>query len=209
MAKRGQSKYMPHLRAKQATTQAFVRPRGPGQEMERDFRSGPDVRGIKNQYGVIRTEEELKTKGKYGGLCNRSACLRHEAYWWNRGSRAYYCEDCAHLINKEFRHRDDVENYGSLLVQPPLDVDIVDLGAIYGDIEVRELWNDKHPKPWCIEYSNGDKVYFDTEEEAAAAQRHFRHVTGLRNDGSTPLWFKELSERYQKLREMVTVKNNW
>ena len=132
--KKGQSKYMPHLRVTKSVGSVK-------QVLGRAGLSGG------NEYGIVRTEEELKTKGKYGGLCNRSCCLRHEAYWWNRGSRAYYCEDCARLINQEFRHRDDVENYGSLLVQPPLDVDIVDLGAIYGDIEVRELWKDKHPKP--------------------------------------------------------------
>lgn len=184
---------MPHIRAKQDHAGA----------VRVMVEETPQPRGI---YQIKRTDAEMATKGKFGGLCNRSACLRHEAYWWNRGLYAYYCQDCAHLINKEFRHRDDVENYGSLLVQPPLDVDIVDLAAIYGEIELRELWADTHPKPWCIEYSNGSRVYFDTEEEAADAQRHYRFVTGLRSDGSNPLWYTDMSKRYEELRTQVTIK---
>lgn len=201
--KRGQSKYMPHMRAKaapQPRTYSVSNQNAPSSVPPEHI---PQPRG---HYAILRSDAEMATKGTFGGLCNRSACLRHDAYWWNRGSYAYYCEDCAYLINKEFRHRDDVENYGSLLVQPPQDVDVVDLAAIYGDIERRELWSDKHPKPWCIEYSTGIRVYFDTEEEATGAQMRYRRVTGLREDGSKPLWFIELSKRYEELRTQVTIK---
>ena len=40
-------------------------------------------------------------KGKLGGACNRAACLAPGANWWNTGSRAYYCERCANLINED------------------------------------------------------------------------------------------------------------
>lgn len=44
---------------------------------------------------------ELKPdKGKRGGSCNRTACQAPGAIWWNRGSRAWYCEGCAILINE-------------------------------------------------------------------------------------------------------------
>lgn len=45
--------------------------------------------------------EDLTTKGDYLGLCNRSACLRPKADWYNTGSRAYYCESCAGMINMD------------------------------------------------------------------------------------------------------------
>lgn len=197
--KKGQSKYMPHLR--KAARPAISNGIG-------HIPNSQHSQMVVNEYGVARTPEELKTKGKFGGLCNRSCCLRREAYWYNRGSYAYYCEDCARLINDEFRFRDDVELYASLLVQAPLDVDIIDLDAIYGDLEREHLWSDTHPKPWAVQYSNGHMVYFATEEEAAAAQRHYRRVTGLRSDGSNPLWFSDLTKRYEELRKQVTIKGN-
>ncbi len=60
----------------------------------------------------LKTEKKLKEaphpeaknmsmKGKFDGLCNRSACLRPGAKWYNRGSYAFYCEDCAHMLNRE------------------------------------------------------------------------------------------------------------
>lgn len=38
--------------------------------------------------------------GIYGGVCNRTACRRVPATWWNRGSRMYYCQSCARKINQ-------------------------------------------------------------------------------------------------------------
>ncbi len=200
MAKRGQSKYMPHLRNQVASARVVGRSEGWDK-----VAAALKATGVKeemlhvNERGVTRTLAEMQTKGRFGGLCNRSACLRHEAYWWNRGSRAYYCQDCAHLINSEFRHRDDVENYGSLLLMCPDDVTVVDLSSTAVG----------HEKPWAIQFSNDSLKYADSEEEALKLQRHYRHVVGLRSDGSAPLWFKELSERYEKLRGMVTIRNSW
>jgi len=37
-------------------------------------------------------------KGKLHGLCNRSACLRPGAAWFNTSTRAYYCGPCAQDI---------------------------------------------------------------------------------------------------------------
>ena len=45
-------------------------------------------------------EEDLSTKGKYLGLCNRSVCLKPGADYWNNGSLAYYCANCAELLNR-------------------------------------------------------------------------------------------------------------
>jgi len=39
------------------------------------------------------------TKGREGGACNRAACQKPGARWWNTGSRAWYCDECARRIN--------------------------------------------------------------------------------------------------------------
>jgi len=40
-------------------------------------------------------------KGKYLGSCNRRACQKPGANWYNRTMNAHYCEPCAKLINYE------------------------------------------------------------------------------------------------------------
>ena len=40
-----------------------------------------------------------KVKGAFDGLCNRNACLRPGARWFNEVTQAHYCEDCATQIN--------------------------------------------------------------------------------------------------------------
>lgn len=52
------------------------------------------------------------TKGETA--CNRSACqkpLKPTERWWNTGTRAFYCRDCAWRINKADR------NYPNLCVK--------------------------------------------------------------------------------------------
>lgn len=38
-------------------------------------------------------------KGVKGGNCNRQACQKSGADWYNKGTYKYYCQDCATLIN--------------------------------------------------------------------------------------------------------------
>lgn len=38
-------------------------------------------------------------KGKLNGNCNREACQRPGATWFNTSTRAYYCRRCARDIN--------------------------------------------------------------------------------------------------------------
>jgi hypothetical protein len=38
-------------------------------------------------------------KGELNGLCNRTACQKPGASWYNSSTRAYYCGDCAEKIN--------------------------------------------------------------------------------------------------------------
>jgi len=40
------------------------------------------------------------SKGKHGGNCNVTACQRPGAWFFNRGTNAYYCFDCAWDIHK-------------------------------------------------------------------------------------------------------------
>lgn len=52
-------------------------------------------------------------KGKFGGHCNMSSCLAPGADWYNHGSNAYYCEDCAHMLNNDqFNKRDAMAMFG-------------------------------------------------------------------------------------------------
>ena len=54
-----------------------------------------------------------KDKGQWNGHCNRSACLAPGAVWYNRGSHAFYCQSCAHMLsNDPFNKRDAEELFG-------------------------------------------------------------------------------------------------
>lgn len=48
---------------------------------------------------MIVTQQKLR-KGLFRENCNRTACQRPPAEWFNQSTRAWYCEDCAHEINK-------------------------------------------------------------------------------------------------------------
>lgn len=55
-------------------------------------------------------------KGEFLGSCNRSACLRPGANWYNHSTRKYYCRNCAHELNYDpFNRRDAMEIFGHLL----------------------------------------------------------------------------------------------
>ena len=50
-------------------------------------------------------------KGAFGGICNRSACDKTGAVWYNHSTKFYYCEECAELINKH-NHSDAIRLFG-------------------------------------------------------------------------------------------------
>lgn len=66
-------------------------------------RTHSTVLTAKHPLGVpyVKSPAESPIKGKYLGLCNRSACLAPGPTWWNTGSRAYYCANCACMINED------------------------------------------------------------------------------------------------------------
>lgn len=39
-------------------------------------------------------------KGLEGGSCNRTACQRPKAVYFNTGTRKFYCKSCALLIHR-------------------------------------------------------------------------------------------------------------
>ena len=45
------------------------------------------------------TKPDPALKGKHGGNCNREACQKPGATWYNQSTLAYYCGECAHAIN--------------------------------------------------------------------------------------------------------------
>jgi len=52
-------------------------------------------------------------KGEFEGHCNRSACLKPGANWYNHGSRKYYCRACAEWLNTDkFNKADAMELWG-------------------------------------------------------------------------------------------------
>jgi hypothetical protein len=53
-------------------------------------------------------------KGEYQGNCNRTACQKPGAVWYNHSTRAYYCTACAHLINLH-NHKEAQEMFGHAL----------------------------------------------------------------------------------------------
>lgn len=54
-------------------------------------------------FGLIKRtlpQNPIKTaKGEYDGDCNRTACDKKQAKWYNHSTRAYYCGKCAMQIN--------------------------------------------------------------------------------------------------------------
>lgn len=52
----------------------------------------------------------MKKKGQKNGICNRSACMSsvlEEVIFYNKGTRKYYCGNCALLINNANKNHPD------------------------------------------------------------------------------------------------------
>ena len=70
-------------------------------------RGSPAGRSMTIDNGVIipqnpyQPKPEKADKGKPNGSCNRRACQRPGATWFNRGTQSYYCTDCAHMLNRD------------------------------------------------------------------------------------------------------------
>lgn len=56
-------------------------------------------------------------KGLRGGTCNRRACDRPGATFYNRYTCAFYCPDCAEKINRAFPKTERIGLDGPLCVE--------------------------------------------------------------------------------------------
>lgn len=69
------------------------------------------------QITPLKPGDVIDAKGRFDGFCNRTACQKPPARWWHRSNRAYYCDECAALLNR-IHARDAHEIYGTdLLVE--------------------------------------------------------------------------------------------
>jgi len=57
----------------------------------------PDIEAKKR---LLFDKPDPSLKGKRGGNCNREACQRPGATWFNKTMNAYYCPSCAERINE-------------------------------------------------------------------------------------------------------------
>lgn len=55
--------------------------------------------------------QHKKDKGNYMGSCNRTSCQKPGAEYFNHSTRAYYCQECAEILNRE-NHTDAQRLYG-------------------------------------------------------------------------------------------------
>jgi hypothetical protein len=70
----------------------------------------------KKLFGHSKSTELVKDKGKFMGSCNRSACLKPGAEWYNHSTQKYYCEACADWLNTDrFNRKDAQEMWGHTL----------------------------------------------------------------------------------------------
>ncbi len=61
---------------------------------------------------MCKPDPELK--GIRGGNCNRTACQQPNAIWYNKGSFAWYCRNCAITIQRS------ANDYGIQCQEPPM-----------------------------------------------------------------------------------------
>jgi hypothetical protein len=73
---------------------------------------------FKNAEGNWVQEKILPGKGLQGENCNRRACQRSGAYYFNKSTRAYYCQACAEMIEASSL------SYGGLSIFEGLDVTV-------------------------------------------------------------------------------------
>lgn len=64
------------------------------------LRHGKSIPLVKEKHHAVDLPE---AKGKFQGLCNVRACLAPGAVFYNSGSRAYYCRECALAIHDASR----------------------------------------------------------------------------------------------------------
>jgi len=61
-------------------------------------------------------KELHESKGKKGGRCNVTACQQPGAWYFNKSTRAYYCQECANEVNYFGGRSLTLELYGTPLL---------------------------------------------------------------------------------------------
>ena len=82
--------------------------------------------GTSSRFFYFILMEELK--GIQHGNCNRTACQKPGATWFNHSTKKYYCTECAHIIN-EYNYHDAMRMFGHdlcTLEDDPLTIDDLD-----------------------------------------------------------------------------------
>lgn len=184
MATRGQSKYMPHLRAKAKAS------------VQRGWQRG--WAAVSKSDTLLQheaNEAKAKTnaqKGKRGGDCNRTQCQRPHAWWYNKTMQAYYCGDCAGAINESCLTRDHIESFpNKIYVNPPMAA--ID-EFVEGGFQVLVTTADGTGTAYQLT---------NTKEEADDALREFYREADLRSDGSAPFHYSELPAKMEALKERI------
>ncbi len=87
---------------------------------------------VKTHKGLTRTGKNVKRtfatapapegiypadKGKFGGSCNRSACLDRLAVFYNYSTRKYYCAECAYTLNRVNQDANDLFGHDLCLLK--------------------------------------------------------------------------------------------
>jgi hypothetical protein len=119
--------------------------------------------------GEIEDDEPAPTKGDYGGNCNRSACERRDATYFNASTRKFYCSRCAAAINDA--NKDYLAAHGVPLCTPgPAEAKYLPLPAsppvessqgVTGEeiAELRKLEKAASPAPWEADTTDSDGTY--------------------------------------------------
>lgn len=69
------------------------------------------IMGFDIETGGLDKEPDPALKGVYGGNCNRVACQKPGAGFYNHSTRKYYCGRCADMINAH-NHDDSFRLFG-------------------------------------------------------------------------------------------------
>lgn len=180
MAKRGQSKYMTHMRAKAIAGQMGA------------HRHSSDV--VSQHEAMIKKAHGNVHKGLRGGDCNRTQCQRSQAWWYNKTMNAFYCGDCARAINESCLTRDHVATFKDMIyVKPP----------------TATITRSEEQYTITIETADGDvslHTEFVSEEQAETWLRSFYMYADLRTDGSAPFHYSELPEKMERIRKFIEEK---
>jgi hypothetical protein len=97
---------------------AFMAPRDNGHRHTRDERIRYDFLVLASEYKAPERKEDKwgspiwsddvklvdgrhPDAGEWGKLCYRTACQQPYAFYFNKGSRKHYCQECADIIDRE------------------------------------------------------------------------------------------------------------